>query len=92
LLYQLSYRPDQPRIIAELRRQITGNAIRDTERDREKSTSMKCNKSHPEVLSLEWHRKRPLRRKHEQRATRWDRISALLERSERFSLGLERPH
>jgi hypothetical protein len=35
LLYQLSYRPDQARMIAELRCQIIGNSFSDTEWDRE---------------------------------------------------------
>jgi hypothetical protein len=34
LLYQLSYRPDQARMIAELGCQITGNSFIDTEWDR----------------------------------------------------------
>ena len=34
LLYQLSYRPIEPRIIAELRRQITGNSLKRTGSDR----------------------------------------------------------
>jgi hypothetical protein len=34
LLYQLSYRPNEPRIIAELRPQITGNSLKRTGSDR----------------------------------------------------------
>src|ERR1700720_1307828 len=77
LLYQLSYRPNQARMIAEVRNQITGNA---RQRFRMGAGIPATN---PVPLCSRWS---------EQSAERWDRISALLERSERFSLGLERPH
>ena len=49
LLYQLSYRPNQARMIAEVRNQITGNARRRFQ----VGAGNSCNKSCPRVFSLE---------------------------------------